>query len=135
LFDALKTVHTTPIGAYAAVTDPIVAGAKAFYEKFGFRPLNDNHAPDKLPLALSAYEGRCGASPQEECRLDQQVIFIKSDGVANACNSKSGAGSGWDRAGSWTRSGGDGEGDADRIVSLVLFGPEFPGSVACAVLT
>lgn len=39
LFDAIRTVATAPLGAYAVFADAIYEKAAAFYEGFGFMPL------------------------------------------------------------------------------------------------
>lgn len=60
LFDAIKTVATSPIGAHAIFADAIDENAAAFYEAYGFTPLIERPRTLYLPVAtaLSLLPGR-----------------------------------------------------------------------------
>lgn len=53
LFDAIKTVATSPIGAHAIFADAIDDKAAAFYEAFGFTPLIERPRTLYLPVATA----------------------------------------------------------------------------------
>jgi ribosomal protein S18 acetylase RimI-like enzyme len=50
LFDAIKTVATSPIGAHAIFADAIDDNAAAFYAAFGFAPLTERPHTLYLPV-------------------------------------------------------------------------------------
>lgn len=50
LFDSIKTVATSPVGAHAIFADAIDEGAASFYAAFGFVPLMER--PHKLYLPM-----------------------------------------------------------------------------------
>ena len=53
LFDALRTVASAPVGAYAVFADAIDRKAAAFYEGFGFIPLTGRPQTLFLPIATA----------------------------------------------------------------------------------
>lgn len=53
LFDAIKTVATSPIGAHAIFADAIDDKAASFYAAFGFVPLVDRPRTLYLPVATA----------------------------------------------------------------------------------
>lgn len=53
LFDAIRTVATSPIGSHAIFADAIDDRAAAFYRSFGFMPLVARPATFYLPLATA----------------------------------------------------------------------------------
>ena len=53
LFDAIKTVATSPIGAHAIFADAIDEGAASFYAAFGFVPLIEKPRKLFLPVATA----------------------------------------------------------------------------------
>ncbi|MEO3431752.1 GNAT family N-acetyltransferase [Inquilinus sp. CAU 1745] len=53
LFDAIRTVATSPIGAHAIFADAIDDAAAAFYEAFGFVPLTERPRTLYLPVATA----------------------------------------------------------------------------------
>jgi len=53
LFDAIKTVATSPIGAHAIFADAIDDKAASFYAAFGFMPLNERPRTLYLPVTTA----------------------------------------------------------------------------------
>lgn len=53
LFDAIKTVATSPIGAHAIFADAIDDKAASFYAAFGFMPLIERPRTLYLPVATA----------------------------------------------------------------------------------
>jgi hypothetical protein len=53
LFDAIRTVATSPIGAHAIFADAIDDSAAGFYTAYGFAPLIDRPRTLYLPIATA----------------------------------------------------------------------------------